>query len=52
MIEHQLLERVIADVPVVIVLLAANGMLWKRLGKLEDALIKHLERHHDDETDQ
>lgn len=48
MIDHELLSRVIADVPVVLVLLATNWQLWRRLGRIEDSLIEHLESHHDD----
>lgn len=49
--EHDIIARLVADVPVIFFLLAANSLVWRRLVRLEEALITHLEASHHDNQD-
>lgn len=45
--EHELIARLVADVPVIAFLLVANNIVWRRLVRLEEVIIAHLEKDHE-----
>jgi hypothetical protein len=52
MIPPDVLHQMIADAPVIGVLLVVNGLIWRRLVRLEEVLITHLQQTYDDPKNQ